>query len=156
MCSADQSTRSVQIFFLHISVIRMGSPGTFVLCTDVEDCRSGAAMCFFPAQISLTNVVRRCYHGPNRQTQCHFSWLVVSPLRQKSIRSGNLVLAGILAFYAVKTAPYPPLGLLATPNSALHTGAAPQASSWWTWAPAAHSLPVRSVPSGDSTQPSIF
>ena len=35
---------------------------------------------------------------PNCQTQCHFSWLVVSPLRQKSTRSGNLVLAGILAF----------------------------------------------------------
>ena len=35
---------------------------------------------------------------PNCQTQYHFSWLVVSPLRQKSTRSGNLVLAGILAF----------------------------------------------------------
>ena len=35
---------------------------------------------------------------PNCQTQCHFSWLVVSPLRPKSTRSGNLVLAGILAF----------------------------------------------------------
>ena len=47
---------------------------------------------------------------PNCQTQCHFSWLVVSPLRQKSTRSGNLVLAGILAFYAVKTASLSPLG----------------------------------------------
>ena len=45
---------------------------------------------------------------PNCQTQCHFSWLVVSPLRQKSTRSGNLVLAGILAFYAVKTASLSP------------------------------------------------
>ena len=35
---------------------------------------------------------------PNCQTQCHFCWLVVSPLRQKSTRSGNLVLAAILAF----------------------------------------------------------
>ena len=45
---------------------------------------------------------------PNCQTQCHFSWLVVSPLRQKSTRSGNLVLAVILAFYAVKTASLSP------------------------------------------------
>ena len=87
---------------------------------------------------------------PNCQTQCRFSWLVVSPLRQKSTRSGNLVLAVILAFYAVKTASLSPL---ATSNSALCTGAAPQASSWWAWAPAAHSLPV---PSSDSTQPSVF
>ena len=35
-------------------------------------------------------------------------WLVVSPLRQKSTRSGNLVLAGILAFYAIKTASLSP------------------------------------------------
>ena len=90
---------------------------------------------------------------PNCQTQCHFSWLVVSPLRQKSTRSGNLVLAVILAFYAIKTASLSPLGPLATSNSALRTGAAPQASSWWTWAPAAHLLPV---PSSDSTQPSVF
>ena len=45
---------------------------------------------------------------PNCQTQCHFSWLVVSPLGQKSTRSGNLVLAGILAFYAIKTASLSP------------------------------------------------
>ena len=73
---------------------------------------------------------------PNCRTQCQFSWLVVSPLRQTSTRSGNLVLAGILAFYAVKTASLsPPLGPLATSISALRTGTAPQASSWWTWAP---------------------
>ena len=71
----------------------------------------------------------------------------------KSTRSGNLVLAWILAFYAIKTASLSPLGPLATSNSALRTGAAPQASSWWTWAPAAHSLPV---PSSDSTQPIVF
>ena len=34
--------------------------------------------------------------------------------------------------------------------SSAHGRAAPQTSSWWTWAPAAHSLPV---PSSDSTQP---
>ena len=52
-----------------------------------------------------------------------------------------------------KPPPYPPLGSLATSISALRMGAAPQASSWWTWAPAAHSLPV---PSSDLTQPSVF
>ena len=34
---------------------------------------------------------------PNCQMQRHFTWLVVSPLRQKEYSSGNLVLAGILA-----------------------------------------------------------
>ena len=41
-----------------------------------------------------------------------------------------------------KPPPIPLLGPLATSTSALRTGAAPQASSWWTWAPAAHSLLV--------------
>ena len=60
---------------------------------------------FFP---NCTVIVARGPQLPNCQTQCHFSWLVVSPLRQKSTRSGNLVLAGILAFYAVKTASLSP------------------------------------------------
>ena len=34
-----------------------------------------------------------------------------------------------------KPPPYPPLGPLATSISALHTGAAIQVSSWWTWCP---------------------
>ena len=35
-CSGDQSARSAEKFFrLNFSVIRMGSRGTFVLCTDV-------------------------------------------------------------------------------------------------------------------------
>ena len=34
-CSGDQSARSAEKKFrLHLSVIRMGSRGTFVLCTD--------------------------------------------------------------------------------------------------------------------------
>ena len=52
-----------------------------------------------------------------------------------------------------KPPPYPPLGPLTTSISALRTGAVPQASSWWTWAPAAHSLPV---PSSDSTPAKWF
>ena len=63
MCSADQSAQSVEKNFrLHFSAIRMGSRGTFVLLhckfQMYEDCRSPAAMCFFLAQISLTNVIR--------------------------------------------------------------------------------------------------
>ena len=39
VCSADQSARSAEIFFrLHFSVIRMGSRGTFVLCTVRSRC----------------------------------------------------------------------------------------------------------------------
>ena len=59
---------------------------------------------------NLTTLLHSCTGPqlPNCQTQCQFSWLIVSPLRQKSTRSGNLVLAGILAFYAIKTASYPP------------------------------------------------
>ena len=39
MCSVDQSARSVdKIFRLHFSVIRMGSRGTFVLCTASSRC----------------------------------------------------------------------------------------------------------------------
>ena len=47
-----------------------------------------------------------------------------------------MVLAGILACQNHLPSP---LGPLTTSISALRTGAAPQASSWWTWAPAAHS-----------------
>ena len=37
--SADQSARSAEMFFrLHFSVIRMGSRGTFVLCTARSRC----------------------------------------------------------------------------------------------------------------------
>ena len=37
--SADQSAQSVEIFFrLHFSVVRMGSHGTFVLCTVRSRC----------------------------------------------------------------------------------------------------------------------
>ena len=47
---------------LHFSVIRIGSRGTFVLCTGSSRCTRiagpGAAMCFVLAQISLTNVIR--------------------------------------------------------------------------------------------------
>ena len=50
-------------FRLHFSAIRMGSRGTFVLCTASSRCTRiagpGAAMCFFLTQISLTNVIRR-------------------------------------------------------------------------------------------------
>ena len=61
--SADQSARSAEKFFrLHFSAIRMGSRGTFVLCTVSSRCTRiagpGAAMCCFLAQISLTNVIR--------------------------------------------------------------------------------------------------
>ena len=39
MRSADQSARSAEKFFrLHFSVIRMGSRGTFVLCTARSRC----------------------------------------------------------------------------------------------------------------------
>ena len=50
-----------------------------------------------PSRQPTTNITYRGFDTgpqlPNCQTQCHFSWLVVSPLRQ---RSGNLVIAGIL------------------------------------------------------------
>ena len=143
----------VSVYYCTMTVMRM---------IDINYCMQGLYVCM------LDIVVVVCYNFespnfidwptgpqlPNCQTQCHFSWLVVSPLRQKSTWSGNLVLAGILAFSAVKTASLsPPLSPLATSISALRTGAAPQASSWWTWAPAAHSLPV---PSSDSTQPNVF
>ena len=68
----------------------------------------------------------------------------------KKYSRGNLVLVGILAFYAVKIASLFPLSL--PPFPALCTGAAPQASSWWMWVPTAHSLPVSL---SDSTQPSV-
>jgi len=58
--------------------------------------------CFLDWLLKLTPSIT----GPqllNFQMQSHLSWLVVSPLGQKSTSSGNLVLAGILAFYAVKT-----------------------------------------------------
>ena len=49
--SGDQSAQSVENFFhLYFSVIRMGSRGTFVLCTASSRCKRiagpGAAMCF--------------------------------------------------------------------------------------------------------------
>ena len=58
--------------------------------------------CFLDWLLEITPSIT----GPqllNFQMQSHLSWLAVSPLRQKSTSSGNLVLAGILAFYAVKT-----------------------------------------------------
>ena len=88
---------------------------------------------------------------PNCQTQCRFSWLVVSPLRQKKYSEWQF--GTCRDFMPSQPPPYPPLGPLTTSISALRTGAAPQASTWWTWAPAAHSL---LVPSSDSTKPSVF
>ena len=62
-CSADQSARSAENFFrLHLSAIRMGSRGTFVLLhckfQMYEDCRSRGHHVLLLAQISLTNVIR--------------------------------------------------------------------------------------------------
>ena len=62
--SADESAQSVENFFsLHFSVIRMGSRGTFVLCTASSRCTRiagpGAAMCFFLLKFrSRTSYVR--------------------------------------------------------------------------------------------------
>ena len=61
--SADQSARSAEkIFRLHFSLLRMGSRGTFALCTASSRCTRiagpRAAMSFFLGQISLTNVIR--------------------------------------------------------------------------------------------------
>ena len=69
--SADQSARSVEIFFrLHISLPRMGSRGTFALCTASSRCTRiagpRAAMSFFLAQILLTNVIRTYTEGYTR------------------------------------------------------------------------------------------
>ena len=62
VCSGDQSAQSAEKFFRRHFSIRMTSRGTFVLCTASSKCtriagRPGAAMCFFIAQISLTNVI---------------------------------------------------------------------------------------------------
>ena len=59
--SADQSARSAgKNFRLHFSLLRMGSRGTFALCIASSRCTRiagpRAAMSFFLAQISLTNV----------------------------------------------------------------------------------------------------
>ena len=61
--SADQSAQSAEKFFrLHFSLLRMGSHGTFVLCTASSRCTRiagpRAAVSFFLGQISLTNVIR--------------------------------------------------------------------------------------------------
>ena len=66
--SADQSVQSAEIFFrLHFSLLRMGSHGTFALCTASSRCTRiagpRAAMSFFLAQISLTNVIRTYTEG---------------------------------------------------------------------------------------------
>ena len=56
--SAYQSARSAEKFFrLHFSLLRMGSRGTFALCTARRIAGHRAAMSFFLAQISLTNVI---------------------------------------------------------------------------------------------------
>ena len=73
-CSADQSARSAEIFFrLHFSLLRMGSCGTFALCTASSRCTriagprpARATMSFFLAQISLTNVIRTYTEGYTR------------------------------------------------------------------------------------------
>ena len=62
-CSADQSAQSAEkVFHLHFSLLRMGSHGTFALCTASSRCTRiagpRAAMSFFLAQILLTNVIR--------------------------------------------------------------------------------------------------
>ena len=71
-CSVKQSARSAEIFFrLHFSLLRMGSRGTFALCTASSRCMriagpSRAAMRFFLAQFSLTNVIRTYTEGYTR------------------------------------------------------------------------------------------
>ena len=69
--SADQSARSAENFFrLHFSLLRMGSRGTFAVCTASSRCTRiaghRAAMSFFLAQISLTNVIRTYTEGYTR------------------------------------------------------------------------------------------
>ena len=59
----------------------------------------------------------------NCQTQYHLKWLVVSPFWQKLNSSGNLVPAGLLAFYAVQTCSkhaLQPLLVIKTAAQALH------------------------------------
>ena len=60
VCSVVLFARSAEIFFrLHFSLLRMGSRGTFALCTASSRCTRiacpRAAMSFFLGQISLTN-----------------------------------------------------------------------------------------------------
>ena len=63
VCSADHSARSAEKFIrLHFSVIRVGSRGTFVLCTASSRCERiagpGAAMCFrFSLKFRSCNVI---------------------------------------------------------------------------------------------------
>ena len=69
--SADQSARSAgKNFRLHFSLLRMGSRGTFALCTASSRCARiagpRAAMSFFLAQISLTNVICTYTEGYTR------------------------------------------------------------------------------------------
>ena len=69
--SVDQSARSMETFFrLHFSLLSMGSCGTFALCTASSRCSRiagpRAAMNFFLAQISLTNVIRTYMEGYTR------------------------------------------------------------------------------------------
>ena len=60
VCSGDQFAQSAEKFFrLHFSLLRMGSRGTFTLCTASSRCTRiagpRAAMSSFLGQISLTN-----------------------------------------------------------------------------------------------------
>ena len=59
MCSGNQFVQSVEILFAFICQLSIGSRGTFVFCTcKFKDCRPRAAVCFFLAQILLTNVIQ--------------------------------------------------------------------------------------------------
>ena len=66
--SADQSARSAEkIFRLHFSLLRMGSRGTFALCTASSRCtRIAGARAAMSAQISPTNVIRTYTEGYTR------------------------------------------------------------------------------------------
>ena len=56
-----------KIFRLNFSLLRMGSRGTFALCTASSRIAGHrAAMSFFLAQISLTNVIRTYTEGYTR------------------------------------------------------------------------------------------
>ena len=66
--SADQSARSAEKFFrLHFSLLRMGSRGTFALCTASSRCtRIAGPRAAMSAQISPTNVIRTYTEGYTR------------------------------------------------------------------------------------------
>ena len=95
-CSSNVSVAPVVSLVIPINPL----PQWMWLCSITCGCTQNKNCNWFMPQCTVDT-------GPqllNCQTQSYLHWLVVSTLRQKSSSSGNLVLAGILAFMLSKHA----------------------------------------------------